>query len=261
MQKNLKLKKYGNEPFKLALIHGGPGAAGYMMGIGKILSKKIGIIEPFQTETSIDKLVLELRRSIENYCKIPVILLGHSWGAWLSMIFAAQFPKYVEKLILVSTGPFEKKYMNTTQHIRFSRLSPKDKTVIFMLQEEILRSSNPDSVFLKIGKILSKTDTFSAISTENEIGEIDYNIFKNVWAEANNLRLKGELIEYIKKIKCPVSAIHGSYDPHPAIGVKDPLSKYLNDFQFYELEKCGHYPWNEKFAVDEFFEILGKEIP
>jgi hypothetical protein len=26
------------------------------------------------------------------------------------------------------------------------------------------------------------------------------------------------------------------------------------------LEKCGHYPWNEEFAREEFFSLLIKEL-
>ena len=63
-----------------------------------------------------------------------------------------------------------------------------------------------------------------------------------------------------KKIKCPVTAIHGDYDPHLADGVRIPLSRVLKDFKFILLEKCGHEPWIEKYAKDKFFNVLREEI-
>lgn len=62
------------------------------------------------------------------------------------------------------------------------------------------------------------------------------------------------------RITCPVIAIHGDHESHPAEGVRLPLSTVLADFQFVLLEKCGHTPWLERHACDKFYEILRKEI-
>jgi len=70
----------------------------------------------------------------------------------------------------------------------------------------------------------------------------------------------GKLLELGKSIKCPVVAIHGDYDPHPAEGVAEPLSRILKDFRFILLEKCGHRPWLERSARDRFYSILKQEL-
>jgi pimeloyl-ACP methyl ester carboxylesterase len=57
-----------------------------------------------------------------------------------------------------------------------------------------------------------------------------------------------------------VVAIHGDYDPHPAEGVRKPLTEVLEDFRFILLKKCGHTPWREQEARDDFFRILKREI-
>ena len=36
----------------------------------------------------------------------PVKLAGHSWGAWLAFMFAANHPDLIEKLILIGAGIF-----------------------------------------------------------------------------------------------------------------------------------------------------------
>jgi len=64
--------------------------------------------------------------------------------------------------------------------------------------------------------------------------------------EASQLRSGGELLNLGKKIRCPVVAIHGDYDPHPAAGVQEPLSRVLQDFHFILLKNCGHHPWFER---------------
>ena len=74
------------------------------------------------------------------------------------------------------------------------------------------------------------------------------------------MRHKGDHLSLGKKIVCPVVAIHGSWDPHPTSGVKEPLQATLPDFRFVLLDECGHVPWIEKRARDRFYSILMKEI-
>ena len=73
------------------------------------------------------------------------------------------------------------------------------------------------------------------------------------------MRKSGRLLEIGKYIRCPVVAIHGDYDPHPAEGVEKPLSVLLKSFRFIMLKRCGHKPWVEREAKEQFFRILKNE--
>jgi pimeloyl-ACP methyl ester carboxylesterase len=88
--------------------------------------------------------------------------------------------------------------------------------------------------------------------------EFQPDIYRKVWAEAKSMRKSGELVRLVYKIRCPVIVIHGDYDPHPIGGVKKPLFKINKRIKFILLEKCGHYPWYEKRARDEFFSTIYK---
>ncbi len=81
-----------------------------------------------------------------------------------------------------------------------------------------------------------------------------------MWLEGKQLRQSGGLLALAKDIRCPVLAIHGDYDPHPADGVNVPLGQALKDFRFVLLEKCGHEPWKERAARGRFYEILKDEL-
>ncbi len=104
------LRKYGSAPFSVAVVHGGPGAAGEMAPVARELASVCGTLEPLQTSASIDEQVQELQTILKTHGELPVTLVGHSWGAWLCFIFAALHPGYVRKLILIGSGPFEEKY-------------------------------------------------------------------------------------------------------------------------------------------------------
>ncbi|HTX43639.1 MAG TPA: alpha/beta hydrolase, partial [Methanocella sp.] len=95
---------------------------------------------------------------------------------------------------------------------------------------------------------------------EEEKIEAREDMYRSVWGEAAQLRRSGELLRIAKRISCPVVAIHGDYDPHPAEGVEKPLSKAVKDFRFILLKDCGHEPWNERRARGTFYSILREEL-
>jgi pimeloyl-ACP methyl ester carboxylesterase len=267
-EKEMKnLRKYGKSPFSIAVVHGGPGAAGEMAPVACELAADWGILEPIQTATSLEGQVEELKSTLENNGDLPVTLVGFSWGAWLSFIVAARNPAIIKKLILVGSGAFEEKYAAKIQETRLSHLS-EEEGVEF---ESIFRTlddpttENKDLVFARLGELALKADAYDPEAYAPEMDKPEEinchaNIFQSVWADAAELRRSGQLLELGNDIKCPVAAIHGDYDPHPAEGVQKPLSAILKSFRFTLLKNCGHKPWIERQARDEFFRVLQEEL-
>ena len=256
------LRKYGNEPFKVALIHGGPGAPGQMAPVAQELSSIKGILEPLQTATTVEGQVQELKAVLEKNADLPVTLIGFSWGALLSFILAARYPSLVEKLILVGSAPYEEKYASKIMDTRMSRLGENERNEALSLMEAFNdpATQNKNSLMARFGKLISKADSYDPMPHDDEILEYQYELSQSVWEQAMKLRSSDKLLNLGRKIVCPVIAIHGDYDPHPAEGVKEPLSRTLKDFRFILLEKCGHCPWLERSAKDRFYGILKKEL-
>jgi len=182
--------------------------------------------------------------------------------AWLSFIFAARHSLFVRKLILIGSGPFEEGYASEIMETRSNRLEETERLEVQALEDVLSDPIGKDkkAAFVKFRRLMSKTDSFSPLTSDSEIIECHHNIFHNVWKEAKVLRPSGELLELGKHIQCPVVAIHGDYDPHPFEGVKKPLSRIVKDFRFILLQNCGHYPWIERNAKDRFYEILEGEL-
>jgi len=256
------IRKYGDAPFNIAVIHGGPGAPGEMAPVAKELSKSYGVLEPLQTKMSIEGQLQELEDTLVKYGNPPIILIGYSWGAMLGFIYTAQNPSLVKKLILISSGVFEDKYAADIMQTRLNRLTEKEQQEVNILSDKLDNPSlkGKSALFARLGEIISRVDSYDPLPSENEIIECQYHIYKKVWGEAKSLRKSGELVKLGKKIKSPVVAIHGDFDSHPIDGVKIPLSDVLKDFKFILLEKCGHHPWIERKAKDKFFNILKKEL-
>jgi pimeloyl-ACP methyl ester carboxylesterase len=257
-------RKYGAPPFVVAVVHGGPGAPGEMAPVARELSQVAGVLEPLQTAATIQAQVKELRAILEDNASLPLTLIGFSWGAWLSCILASFHPELVKKLILVSSGPIDQKYASSVMKTRLRRLHVVDKKEAASLYHALGISASSDNSYCqslsRLSELISTADSFDLLPDEGDKVRFDTDIYRTVWNEASRLRSSGRLLEIVQHIKCPVLAIHGDYDPHPANGVKHPLSRAVRDFRFVLLEKCGHYPWRERHARDTFYRILSAEI-
>lgn len=257
--KNLRI--YGKEPYNIAVVHGGPGGPGSMAPVARILSKKYGVLEPLQTKDTIEGQLSELANVLKESATLPITLIGHSWGAWLSYMFAAKFPSYVKRLILIGSGSYDTKYLKLLNSTRDNRLSEDENRKVAVLWKQLCdKERSSDRVLRDFLKLMIKADSYDSISYDDGTIEFQPEIFNKIMPEVNDLRKSFELLEMGRSIKCPVIAIHGDYDSHPYQGVREPLSKVITDFKFILLERCGHSPWNEKYARDEFFERLFEVI-
>jgi pimeloyl-ACP methyl ester carboxylesterase len=256
------VRKWGHGPYTVAVIHGGPGAPGEVAPVARELSTLTGILEPFQTETTLDGQVQELRLTLAENCPSPVVLIGFSYGAYLSWMLAARYPTLVKKLVLISCPPFEEQYAPAITQKRMKRLKKAEReeaqAILGQLADPDLPNKN--ACLARLGSLMSLADAFDPMHPDEEGFHCQYDLFRGVWDEACELREKQILLQMAKAIRCPVVAIHGDTDPHPAEGVNDPLVKELADFRFILLEKCGHRPWIERYAAEEFFRVLANEI-
>ena len=143
-----------------------------------------------------------------------------------------------------------------------SRQDARDRRRNLLFLTETLSdptSGDKNTAMARFGDLISKADSYDPLPHKNETLECQYDVYHKVWDQASKLRSSGELLKLGSSIQCPVVAVHGDYDPHPAEGVKGPLSCILKDFRFMLLEKCGHMPWIERLARDRFYGILKTE--
>jgi pimeloyl-ACP methyl ester carboxylesterase len=168
----------------------------------------------------------------------------------------------VGKLILIGSPPFEEQYAASITKFRLNRLTSQQRVEARTLMDDLEKPSIMDknTIMARLGSLLASTDSFDPMPSEEAVLPRQYDVFKNVWSEASELRRDMRLLAMARSIVCPVVAIHGDWDPHPAEGVKVPLSRELKNFRFVLLEKCGHRPWIERNVSEKFFEVLAEEI-
>ena len=192
----INLRTYGESPFHIAVIHGGPGASGTMAPVARELSSKWGILEPLQTAKTLQGQVLELHDVLIKRGDPPIILVGFSWGAILSYIFSATYPQIVQKLILISSAVFEEDYAESMAETRLNRLSPEERKEVYLLMDVLNnpRKRNKDESFSRLGELMTKADVCDPLTLDIEMLDCQYEIFQHVWNNAQKyLRISAEI--------------------------------------------------------------------
>jgi pimeloyl-ACP methyl ester carboxylesterase len=268
---SVRARVHGAAPYRVAVVHGGPGAPGSTAALARELSVERGVLEPFQSADSVDGQVAELARTLETSGSPPVVLIGHSWGAWLGVLVAASCPDLVRALVLVGSGPFEAEYARRIWPARMARLDDADRREAEELQRRLNEPgvAGAEALLARFGALTRGADAYDPLP---RLGADDplpaphgdraaqETIYRRVWAEASELRRTGGLLDAASRVRCPVVAVHGEHDPHPADGVRVPLTRVLSDFRFVLLPRCGHEPWTERHARDAFQAVLRETL-
>jgi pimeloyl-ACP methyl ester carboxylesterase len=233
-----------------------------MAPVARRLSRNCGVLEPLQTARSVEGQIEEMSDCLSTHSQIPSVLIGYSWGAWLSVLTAARYPELCAKLILVGCPPFAESSAARLQTRRLDRLDHEEKAEyeasLTALSDPVAQDN--DTALERLGHLAAKADAYAPIDDAKEsVIRVSAGIYRAVWAEASAMRRSGELLRQVHRVTCPVVAIHGDSDPSPAAGVAEPLSA-LPGFRLITLAQCGHRPWLERYAQDEFYRILLSEI-
>jgi pimeloyl-ACP methyl ester carboxylesterase len=259
-------RTWGNAPYRILIVHGGPGAAGELALVSMEISKSISCIELLQTKTKVEEEIQEIFDVISKNLQIPIILVGHSWGALISILFAARFPNVAQKLVLIGCPPLREDYVQMVRDTRWERILPEKVRSLREIESE-MDDSDPivqNKAFQKFGKFYEEIDSFDLDPTlqltDQQYLNYSYEIGNRIWIDFLPIRRSNRLLEAISKISCPMVFIHGYYDPHPVLGIEEPLKSIQKPYRIHILEKCGHSPWIERYAHQEFYRILKKEL-
>jgi pimeloyl-ACP methyl ester carboxylesterase len=189
-----------------------------------------------------------LVNALQTRANPPAVLIGHSWGAWLSILVSGRFPNLVQKLILVGTAAFEERYVTVLRDNRLKPLSPSEREEFLALARILSDPGQQTEAGLKrLAELADRSDTYNALPESRSpvagVSERAAEIYAGVWPAAARLRTEGKWLPQLEEVACPVVAIHGANEPTPVESVATPLSRAVSDFRMVVLERCGHTPW------------------
>lgn len=255
-------RRRGRPPFRTVLVHGGPGAPGSLAAVARELSDTFGVLEPWQTARTVAGQVEELTGQVEHWADPPVTLVGHSWGAWLSVLVAGQHPEQVRRVVLVGSAPFRTRYLDELRQRRRQHLTKGQWDELERLGR---RMSDPGKranrwALHRLGELAGIADSYSLIPEFRSEVLVDPVTFRAVWPEAETMRRSGSLARALRRVRAPVTVLHGKDDPHPVRGVVKPLRDAGLRVRVVLLDRCGHEPWRERYGRRPFFEALRSEL-
>jgi len=254
------VRTYGEFGPQVILLHGGPGAAGYMAPVARELSDSFRIVEPFQRRREQEPLTVQ--RHIDDLHDVfaaytsderPAVI-GHSWGAMLALAYVAQHPDAARCVVLVGCGTFDSAAREYLQSTVASRTTPQLGSRLRRVSRETM---DPDVRLCVYGRLLEPLYSYDSSADEvDETEEYDRKGHDESWRDMLRLQKRGVYPSTFAGITAPVLMLHGDWDPHPGRMTLATLQPYLPQLEYIELKNCGHYPWREREARGAFYEAL-----
>ena len=255
----IRIREYGTHGPRVVVLHGGPGAAGYMAPVARGLAESFQVLEPLQRgagdrSLTVARHVEDLRELIES-CGggARPALVGHSWGAMLALAFAAAHPGLAGPLVLIGCGTFDPAARERLRTNREERMDDDLRRRMERLPEE---HPDPDERLSVLGSLMLPLYSYDLVASENEVEVYDGCAHQETWEDMMRLQEEGLYPAAFAAIDAPVLMLHGAVDPHPGRMIRASLEPHLPQLGYREWERCGHYPWLEKAVREEFFVVL-----
>ena len=251
----LKVRTYGSAGSRVIVVHGGPGACGSMAPVARELADSFRVLEPFQSSlaTTVADHVADLHEVVESCCdSVAPALVGHSWGAMLSLAYAAAHPDAAGPIALVCSGTFDLPSRDQLSANMATRMNDDMRRRF----EQVDQLTDPNDRFRALGSLTMELYSFDLVTTDQEIDDSEPGSNHETWEDMVRLQTEGVYPAAFAAIKSPVLMLHGADDPHPGQMIRASLGPHIPQLEYCEWQRCGHYPWLEKSTRNEFFSGL-----
>jgi proline iminopeptidase len=209
--------------------------------------------------------ILDIERIRQIMQEPQLILVGHSYGAFLAALYAAEFPENVKGLVLITPADL-------------LLMPPADGGLFDLVREKLPEQTQAEydgylARYLDFADIFAKTDdelvalndefgrffemayqTMGFSLAENSSGESAKSGGWMVQAQYLSMGLKHDYREAMKQVKAPVLVLHGAKDLQSE-AVSSLYVENLTHAKLHTLDGSGHFPFRE--TPEDFAKVVG----
>lgn len=255
----MHLREYGTSGPFVAVLHGGPGAPGYMAPVARRLADAFRVVEPLQRGSTDEPLtvarhVADLHEVLISRCAdSQTALVGHSWGAMLALAYAAAHVDRVASVVLIGCGTFT---LAARERMRVMLDARTDEILRQRIDRLVADLPDPNERLRRKAELTLPLYSYELESRDSHFEGCDAQAHHETWEDMLQLQAAGVYPQAFGTIAAPVIMLHGAADPHPGQMIRESLERHLPQLEYLEWEHCGHYPWLERTVRDEFFGVL-----
>lgn len=247
----------------LLIVHGGPGLShDYFLPHLKPLAENHQLIFYDQRGTgrsSVDldsasmtlDLFVEDIEAIRKHFKLDKLnIVGHSWGGFISSLYAIKYPKKVRSLVLIASSP-----MNS--HLR-DVMIVKQKSAVTQEDLKSMRTITKSKEFAAGDPVTIKRLFWAIYKPSFFAQKLVYKLpfyFNENYPKSqqlliymNHSMVKYDYYNQLNVVKAPALIVQGENDPTP-IETAQEFNRQLKNSEIFIIPQCGHFPFVEKPEV------------
>lgn len=246
----------------LICCHGGPGLWDYLAPVAAMVDDLATVYRydqrdcglssgglPYDLATALADLeALRKHWNVERW-----IVLGHSWGATLALMYALQYPERVQSIVYMAGVGIDPAW-NAAYHANEERLvSEQDKQRINALRTQLdhVTGAEYDRIEREYCRLTWSYDLADRDLAQSVLPlmfregvHINYKVNRELWHNARGIVESEETRKQVESLQVPALIMHGEADPRP-VRFAQGLSRILPHAQFIALSNVGHDIWLE----------------
>ena len=244
----------------VVLCHGGPGMYDYLEPVAAMIDDLATVHRydqrgcgrsqdrgPWDVATFVADL--DALRAYWGYETWTVI--GHSWGAWLALLYASEHPQRISRLVYISDTGIDPAWHQEYRKNREARLPADERERFRQLNEQ--RHTAVEAELTRINQersaLLAATEYYD-MNRLDEVPQYDrfpinYELNAVVNTELKLMEETGDLPALVRGITVPTLVLDGEADPRPR-WARAHVAQLIPDSRHITVPRAGHEPWIEQ---------------
>jgi proline iminopeptidase len=249
----------GTNGIGAVLCHGGPGLSDNLMPLAKMIDDlavvhrydqrgggRSSAEEPYSVDRFTDDL--DALRRIWGYD--DWVVGGHSWGGWLSLLYASKHPGRVRAVVAIDMPPFDRSWRAGYRSRRQQRMSPVDRKLFARVESLHQDGKAVDPREEEQWRhALWRSDFANPEAAPNFIDAplylfpANHDVNRALVADLDERAAHDDVLKQFQSLTMPVFFMHGQQDLRPP---PHDVVQALPTSELSIIPGAGHLPWLER---------------